>query len=261
MTRADALLLSLGAVLLGQWLIFDLSWPGVLAPLGIYLVLLLDGIFRPASPWLMPVISHGPRDVPAVALSFDDGPDAEVTREVLDILKSDGARATFFTIGRHLDSHPDIAARIHAEGHQLGNHSYDHSSMLNFARAPAMQAEILRGAGAVQRITGKTSPPLYRPPFGLKNPPLAKVAGRLGLKVVAWSLRSHDTLHQNPQAIAGRVLSRVRPGDIILMHDGHHLPGRNRPATPKALRLILQGLREKGLDAVTVSDLINPDAA
>lgn len=258
MTRADALLLSLGAVLLGQWLIFDLSWPGVLAPLGIYLALLLDGVFRPVSPWLMPVISHGPRDVPAVALSFDDGPDAEVTPEVLDILKSDGARATFFTIGRHLESHPEIAARIVAEGHELGNHSYDHSALLNLARAPAMQAEILRGAGAVQRITGKTSPPLYRPPVGLKNPPLAKVAGRLGLKVVAWSLHSRDTLYRNPQAVAKRVLSRVRPGDIILMHDGHNLPGKIRPATTRALCLILQGLREKGLETVTVSDLIKP---
>ncbi len=148
--------------------------------------------------------------------------------------------------------------RIHAEWHELGNHSYDHSPLLNFARVPAMQAEILRGARAVQRITGKTSAPLYRPPVGLKNPPLAKVVERLGLNVVAWSLHSHDTRKQNPQAIAERVLSRVRSGDIILMHDGHHRPGKSRPATTKALRLILQGLREKGLATVTVSDLVKP---
>lgn len=256
MTRADALLLVLAGILLGEWLILGLSLPGILIPVGVYLALLADGIFRPASPWLMPVIVHGPRDVPAVALSFDDGPDPQVTPEVLEILKAAGARASFFTIGRHLDEHPQIAQRIQADGHELGNHSYDHSRMLNFARPPAMQAEILRGARAVQKVNGKTSLPLYRPPVGLKNPPLARVVERLGLKIIAWSLHSHDTRLDNPQAIAERVLSRVRPGDIILMHDGHDLPGRSRPATAEALRRILQGLRDKGLEVVTVSELL-----
>ena len=77
-----------------------------------------------------------------------------------------------------------------------------------------------------------------------------------GLRVIAWSLHSHDTRSDDPQAIAERVLSRVKPGDIILMHDGHDLPGKTRPATAEALRRILQGLSEKGLESVTVSELL-----
>ncbi len=256
MVRSDALLLSLLAVLLAEWLIFDLSVAGVLIPVAIYLILMADGVFRPASPWFMPLVVHGPRDVPAVAMTFDDGPDAAVTPEVLDVLKSAGAKASFFTIGRHLDAHPQLAQRICDEGHELGNHSYDHSRTLNFARPPAMKAEILRGAGAIQKFTGSDRLPLYRPPVGLKNPPLARVAQALGLKVIVWSLHSHDSRIQDPQAIAQRVLSRVKPGDIILMHDGHDLQGKDRPATAEALRRILQGLREKGLESVTVSELL-----
>lgn len=258
MTRADALLLSLVFVLLAEWLIIGLTPLGIALPVLVYLLLLLDGVFRPASPWLMPVVVHGDRQHSRVALSFDDGPDPEVTPEVLDALREAGARASFFVIGRHLDAHPEIAHRIHAEGHELGNHSYDHSRMLNFARPPAMQAEILKGAKAIRRVTGREKLPLYRPPVGLKNPPLARVVERLHLRVIAWSLHSRDTRLHDPQAIAERVLSRVRGGDIILMHDGHDLPGKRRPATAEALRRILQGLREKGLEVVTVSELLRP---
>lgn len=256
MTRADALGLSLVAALLGQWLIIDLSPAGIIVPVVIYLALLLDGVFRPAAPWLMPVAVHGSRQRPQVALTFDDGPDAEVTPQVLDALKQAGAKASFFTIGRHLDAHPELAARIHAEGHELGNHSYDHSRMLNFARPPAMRAEILKGAEAVAKVTARQRLPLYRPPVGLKNPPLARVVEQLGLKIIAWSLHSRDTRMDDPQAIAERVLSKVKPGDIILMHDGHDLPGATRPATAEALRRILQGLEAKGLESVTVSELL-----
>lgn len=256
MTRADALALSLAAVLLAEWLIFDLTLIGILVPVAVYVLLLTDGIFRPAAPWLMPVVTRGSRNLPQVALTFDDGPDDKVTPQILDALKSANASATFFTIGRNLDEHPDLAARIHSEGHELGNHSYAHSRMLNFARPPAMQAEILRGAQAIGKITGKDRQPLYRPPVGLKNPPLARVAERLGLRIIAWSLHSRDTRMHDPAAIADRVLSRVRPGDIILMHDGHDLPGKSRPATADALRLVLKGLQEKDLQPVTVSELL-----
>ncbi len=256
MTRADALGFLLAAVLLAEWLIFDLTLAGVLIPAGIYLLLVLDGVFRPASPWFMPVITHGSRNVPLVALTFDDGPDAEVTPKVLDALKAAGATATFFTIGRCLEANPALARRIHAEGHELGNHSYAHSRTLNFAREKGMQREILKGADTIQSVTGRTSMPLYRPPVGLKSPPLARVAGRLGLKVVNWSLHGHDTGSAPADKIARQLLERVRAGDIIVLHDGHDLPGKSRPQTAEAVHLILQGLADKNLRSVTVSELL-----
>jgi peptidoglycan/xylan/chitin deacetylase (PgdA/CDA1 family) len=92
--------------------------------------------------------------------------------------------------------------------------------------------------------------------MGLKSPPMAQAARRLQITVVAWSLHSRDTLYSDPQRIAQRVLDRIRPGDIVLMHDGHDLPGCRRPASAQALPRILQGLREKGLRCVTVSELL-----
>lgn len=257
MTRSDALGFLLAAVLLAEWLIFDLSVIGVLAPVLVFLVLLLDGVFRPASRWLMPVITHGARDGNQVSLTFDDGPDPIVTPAILDALRSAGAKATFFSIGRHIEAYPELAQRIHAEGHELANHSFGHSRALNFARDGAMRAEILKGARAVQAVTGMSKLPLYRPPVGLKNPPLARVANKIGLTVVNWSLHGRDTGGADAERIAARVLAGIQPGDIVVLHDGHDLDGKTRPQTVEALQMILDGLREKQLQAVTVSRLLD----
>jgi peptidoglycan-N-acetylglucosamine deacetylase len=228
--------------------------------LGIGAALLLaplaDGIARPSSGLLYPTVSHGARRGDCVALSFDDGPDPEVTPAVLDALAQYGAHASFFVIGRSLQAHPQLARRIVAEHHELGNHSWTHSRWQSFFGLRRQLREIERGAQVIAELSGSAAPPLYRAPMGLKSPPLARAARRLGLTVVAWSLHSRDTRSSDPQRIARRVLQRIRPGDIVLMHDGHDLPGSHRPACAPALRLILRGLRERGLRSVTVSELL-----
>lgn len=239
------------AVALWGFSLLSLGIPALL-----FLALLTDGIMRPASNLLYPTVSHGERARRCVALSFDDGPDPQVTPLVLDALKQFGARATFFTIGRALQAQPLLAARICAEQHELGNHSWEHSRWQNFWSAQRQQAEIERGAKAITALTGDSASPLYRPPIGLKSPPLARAARRLNLTLVAWSLHSRDTRERDPQRIAQRVLKKIRPGDIVLMHDGHDLPGQHRPACAQALPQILQGLRERGLQCVTVSELL-----
>lgn len=217
--------------------------------------LLLDGIFRPASQAFMRVVVRGDSKTGCVALTFDDGPDPEVTPLILDALAEAGATATFFAIGRHLEAHPDLARRIVAEGHELGNHSYAHSRRLNFAHDAAMEAELRRGAAAVQALTSQPGLPLYRPPIGLKNPPLGRVARRLAMPVVMWSLHGRDTGGADADGVAGRVLDRVRAGDIVLLHDGRDAPGPARTATARALPIILAGLQARGLRAVTVGQL------
>lgn len=256
MCRADALGLLLAAVLLAEWLIFDLTVAGVLIPVGLYLILLMDGVFRPGSPWLMPVIKRGDQGLPLVALTFDDGPDSNTTPAILDALQAANAKATFFCIGRHLQAHPDLARRIVLEGHELGNHSFDHSRTLNFARDGAMSTEILKGAKAVQAVTRSEKMPIYRPPVGLKSPPLARIVNRLGLKVVMWSLHARDTGGASAERIASRVLQKIKPGDIVVMHDGHDLAGRTRSEIVEAVGLLLEGLQAKGLQPVTVSQLL-----
>lgn len=225
-------------------------------PAALFLGLCADGIARPGSSLAYPTVTHGPRDRNRVALSFDDGPDPEVTPLVLDALAKHDTRATFFAIGGALAAHPKLARDIAAAGHELGNHSWRHSRLQGFSGVSEQEREIELGAWAIAAVTGGPRPPLYRPPLGLKTPPMARAAYRKRLTIVAWSLHSHDSLVSDPDRIAQRVLARIRPGDIVLMHDGHDLPGRHRPGAARALPRILRGLREKGLQGVTVSELL-----
>ena len=225
--------------------------------MSLVLAVLTDGIFRPSSSVLYPTISHGPRDRPQVALTFDDGPDPEVTPSILDALDAAGARATFFVIGRHLDRHRNIGARALGAGHELGNHSWMHSYFQNFYRAEQHESDVERSTRLIQQLSGSDAEPLYRPPVGLKSPPLARVAHARKMTVIAWSLHSRDTLARDPEAIAARVLSRITPGDIVLMHDGHEREGKHRRLAAAALPMILHGLRERGLASVTVSELLH----
>ncbi len=218
-------------------------------PVTALMLTLADGVFRPASSVLVPTISRGPRSASAIALTFDDGPDPIGTPAVAALLEAAGQRATFFCMGKKLDADPDVARALLAAGHELGNHSYDHSYTLNFRGPAHMDAEITRGADAVRRITGGGDEPLYRPPVGLKNPPLSRVAQARGLRVVTWNVHSRDTLGGPPERVAARVLSGLQPGDIVLMHDP-------LPICREALPAILDGMAARGFTSVPVSELL-----
>jgi peptidoglycan/xylan/chitin deacetylase (PgdA/CDA1 family) len=254
--RADKLLLAGGAATLGSAALLGPTALGLGLPAGVLAALLADGIFRPASSVLYPTLVRGRSDRAQVALTFDDGPDPEVTPAVLDSLAEFQARATFFVIGRHLEKQLALGERLLREGHELGNHSWRHSYLQNFYRGAKHAEEIDRCARLIKTLTHSRSEPLYRPPIGLKSPPMARAAHRRKLTVVAWSIHSRDTLARDAQAIANRVLARIRPGDIVLLHDGHDQEQRHRPQICRALPLLLQGLRQRGLTSVPVSELL-----
>ena len=255
--RADKVLLAGGAAVLGSSALLTAT-PLAFGASAAFLMVLTDGIFRPSSSVFYPTISHGPRHRPQVALTFDDGPDPEVTPSILDTLAGAGARATFFTIGRHLERHRDIAERTLREGHELGNHSWMHSYLQNFYRTDQQRSDLERSTRLIQELSGSDAEPLYRAPVGLKSPALARVAHARKLKVIAWSVHSRDTLSHDSDTTAARVLARIAPGDIVLMHDGHERAGHHRRLAAAALPLILRGLRERGLTSVTVSELLRP---
>lgn len=259
--RADRLLLASAAVTAGSAAVFGPTALGLGVPIGACALLVADGVFRPASTLLYPTLVRGRLDRPQVALTFDDGPDPEVTPAVLDILARHQARATFFVIGRYLDKYPTLGERLHREGHELGNHSWQHSHFQNFYSAEGHGAEIDRCAQLIKSVTRSDQEPLYRPPVGLKSPPMARAAHKRNLKVVAWSIHSRDTMMRNARAIAHGVVSRIGPGDIVLLHDGHDREQRHRPLILEALPLLLQGLQERGLSSVTVSELSDESLA
>lgn len=253
--RADRVLLSGGAAIAGSTAVFGAPL-GVAVPAVALFGILLDGVFRPASSVFYPTVTHGARSGNKIALTFDDGPDPERTPAILDTLAELGARATFFVIGRYLERHQALARRIVAEGHELGNHSWAHRPWQNFYSRRVHQADIERTAELIRAVSGATREPLYRPPVGLKSPELARAAMARQLQLVAWSVHSRDTFGQRWQLVAHRVLNRVRSGDIVLLHDGHAAEGRHRDNAVNALPLILCGLQAKGLQSVTVSELL-----
>ena len=121
--------------------------------------------------------------------------------------------------------------------------------------------EMERAEALIRSITGHTGLSVYRPPVGLKSPNFARAAHRISLNVIAWSVHSRDTLDQNGPRIARRILSRIRGGDIVLLHDGHQRPGARRTSALEALPFVLDGLKERNLEAVTVSELLAQNPA
>ena len=258
--RADKVLLAGGAALATSAALFGASAVGLGVPAAAFAAILADGVFRPSSGTFYPTLSRGPRTQPQVALTFDDGPDTEVTPRVLDTLNTYGARATFFMIGKHLEHAMSIGARAVAEGHEIGNHSWAHSYLQNFFSVHSLLRDIERTESLIRTLTRTSAVPLYRAPVGLKSPRLARAAHARSLSIVAWSVHSRDTLDSNPRRVAERVLAKIHPGDIVLLHDGHQRSGAHRHSGAESLPLILQGLRARGLQAVTVSELISPAA-
>jgi peptidoglycan/xylan/chitin deacetylase (PgdA/CDA1 family) len=185
----------------------------------------------------------------AVALSFDDGPWPSATPGILRVLKRLHAPATFFCIGYLADAYPQLVRSELEAGMTVGNHSYNHPEVPPFASLPAplLRDEIALGARSLERAG--TRPRLLRPPGGSVSPALLKVASRAGERVVLWSVDPKDWVAGvTAKQIARRVLTAVRPGSIVELHDG----GGNRNATIRALPAIIKGIRRKGLRLVAI---------
>lgn len=187
-----------------------------------------------------------------VALTFDDGPDPQRTPAVLDLLARQGVRATFFVVGARAEAHPELVRRMAAEGHVVGNHSYTHSWRFPLRSLGRTVEELRRTGEVLHRITGR-QPRLFRPPFGVTNPTIARAVRRLGLDPVGWSIRSLDTMGQSPERVAARILRRLHPGAVILLHD-------RCAGSERLVGLLVEGLRSRGLEPVTLPELFDIEA-
>lgn len=152
-----------------------------------------------------------------VALTFDDGP-TEFTPKFLDILKENNVKATFFCIGKQIEKYPETFQRIIAEGHAIGNHTYSHSNQTGFLSALKMVEEIEK-CDEVMLTSGNCKTYLYRPPFGVTNPNIAKAIKQTRKKSIGWNTRSLDTVTEDGNRIYKKVTKGLKPGSIILLHD------------------------------------------
>jgi peptidoglycan/xylan/chitin deacetylase (PgdA/CDA1 family) len=216
--------------------------------------------FAGRSAWWGPLVWRGRRDgPPRVALTFDDGPWPGATDRVLDILGEFEVKAAFFVIGRYVEKHSELVARIHREGHLLGNHTFDHRGNA-FLRGPRFwQEQLDRTDDAIERVIG-VRPRLYRPPLGMKTPISARATARHHL-VVTWTRSARDGLTTTPDRVLRRLLPRCQAGDILLLHDGVSPQSDRDPSvTSRALRPLILGLRARGIEPARVDEItgLNP---
>jgi peptidoglycan/xylan/chitin deacetylase (PgdA/CDA1 family) len=215
------------------------------------------GANDPQLTWFGATISHGPSTGDRVAITFDDGPNATATLGVRDVLDRYGVKATFFLVGKALDARPDIAQALLADGMLLGGHSYHHDQ---WRWLDPRYPELQRTIDAFKRKLG-LCPRYYRPPHGQRTPFMSVLLDRRHMKSVTWDVSAGDWATDDPALIASRVLRDVRPGSVILLHDG--LDGRvdaDRSVIVAALPMILDGLRAKGLHPVRVDELVDQPA-
>jgi len=230
-------------------------------PLAGFVLVCLVAPFATDYGFFLPVVCRGLRNVGCVSLSFDDGPDNVTTPLVLEILKSYQVPATFFVTGKNARSHPDLIAGILEQGHTIGNHTYSHDPLIMLKSSQRLKEEISK----TQRVLGAHGirPLVFRPPAGITNPKLGPVLAELGLNAVNFSCRAMDKGNRRIFGIASKILGRVRPGDIILLHDSKPWAENPDMSNHTALSLfltelgrVLDGLETQKLSVVPLSELI-----
>lgn len=211
------------------------------------------GANSPTVTWFGSQVSHGPRDVREVAITFDDGPDDPYTLRIARILDEHGAKGTFFMVGKALDRRPDIARALRADGHLVGNHSYHHDS---WRWLDPRYPELERTQQAFRRQLG-VCPTFYRAPHGQHTPFLTHVVGDHGMTMIGWDVTAGDWNTKDAKLVTRRVLDQVKPGSIIVLHDG--LDGSvtaDRSVLVRAVPMILDGLERRHLRPVRLDAML-----
>ena len=183
-----------------------------------------------------------------LALTFDDGPHPQLTPKLLDILRQQGIRATFFVVGRNVEAYPDIARRIIAEGHEIANHSWSHPDLTKLGEQ-GMRRELENTTAVIERVTGRRVTKM-RPPYGAINQRIREVLTKeYNLDVMLWSVDPLDWRKPGPSVVTQRLVDGAKPGGILLAHDIHE-------GTIEAMPETIAQLKAKGYGFVTVSQLL-----
>jgi peptidoglycan/xylan/chitin deacetylase (PgdA/CDA1 family) len=215
----------------------------------------------PRSGWLGPNHTRLPETAARrgqIAITIDDGPDAEVTPRVLDLLEAHGLVASFFCIAERARAQPALVREIVARGHAVENHSHVHRHNFSLLGPRGFAREIGAAQALLADLTGR-APTCFRAPAGLRNPFLDPVLHRLGLHLVSWTRRGFDTRVRDPQRVLARLVRGLAGGDILLMHDGH------AARTPQGGAVLLDvlpalaaAMREAKLGTVTLAEVLAP---
>jgi len=239
-------------VLAVGFLVFQSRW----WPIPLLLFLIGCGVapFLPSVGFFLPVISRGQSGKKAVALTFDDGPHPKTTPKLLHLLTQYNIKATFFITGKNAHQHPDLVSKILSDGHLIGNHTWSHDNFIMLKSCRKLEREIVKTQEAL-KASGIISY-AFRPPVAITNPKLGGVLKKTGMFCVNYSLRGFDAGNRRIKKLSARILRKIQPDDIILLHDS---PPENETQTLNWLdqiNSIVEGIHNKGFEIVPLDILI-----
>ena len=231
------------------------EWPWVLGALLANHLLLSTAVLFPRGRLLGPNMVRLPAAAVArgeVALTFDDGPDQQVTPQVLALLEARGLKASFFCVGAKAAAHPDLLREIVRRGHSVENHSQRHHPAFAFFGYAGLAREVDAAQAAIAGITGR-APQFFRAPAGFRSPMLDPVLARRGLHYTSWTRRGFDAVERDPAKVLARLTCDLAAGDVLLLHDGG--AARTRDGVPLVLAVLpalLERIAAHGFQPVTL---------
>ncbi len=225
----------------------SLSW--LLLPTIIFISAISYGSYFIQSNFFVKAVCSSSTVEQHIAITFDDGPDLNITPKILDILKENKIQAGFFCIGHKILGNENILQRISEEGHVIGNHSYSHSNFFDFYPTDRIKNELIKTEELIKQSVGKKVN-LFRPPFGVTTPAISSAVKELDYTVVGWNVRSMDTVTRNSEEIFQRVIKKLKPGAVILFHD-------TRQTSVEVLKKLVAYTKQNGITIVSPDKLLN----
>lgn len=257
-TLVSALLSVTAAEVLTRIFTYNGFLPWFFSLLVLFGAVLALAVFERRSPVFGSIFWKGTPGKNLIALTFDDGPNEPFTSQVIDILKQNQIKATFFVVGRNAERFPGSVRRLFDEGHELGNHTWTHE-VLPLKTPARIREELTRTSELIEKAAGR-APVLFRAPHGWRNPWVNRTARECGLVPVAWSLGVWDTDRPGEETIVRRTLNGADYGCVLLLHDGRGLEqGADSSQLVRALPHIIEELKRRGFEFVTVSEMIHAE--
>jgi peptidoglycan/xylan/chitin deacetylase (PgdA/CDA1 family) len=215
----------------------------------IYSLVVFYGCYYIGSNFFIKIVCSAETNAKVIAISFDDGPAIEHTPEILQVLKHHDVKATFFCIGNRIPGNENILQQIKNEGHLIGNHSYSHHFWFDMFSSKKMLEDMQLMNEAVKNVTGQ-QPKLFRPPYGVTNPNLAKAIKNGNYTPIGWNVRSMDTVIKDEKKLFAKISDAIKPGAVFLFHD-------TSKATLKALPEFIKEVKNKGYNIVPLDKLLH----
>lgn len=215
----------------------------------LYSLIIFYGCYYVGSNFFIRIVCSANTDKKEIAISFDDGPAINYTPRILEILKQDNIKATFFCIGNRIAGNEKILKQLQDEGHIIGNHSYSHHFWFDMFSSKKMLEDLRQMDQAMKAVTG-LQPKLFRPPYGVTNPNLKKAIIRGNYIPVGWSVRSMDTVIKDEAKLLHKIKAGLKPGAVFLFHD-------TSQTTLQVLPQFLKEVKNQGYQVVPLDKLLH----